>query len=493
MTDTGRRKEILILLLILAASFVVRMVFLHEPFERDEGTYAYIGQEILRGALPYRDVVDLKPPGIFYLYSLMIATFGSTVEGIRLFTACYGVATTFAVYLFGRSLFGALAGLLAALLFGLFASGPAIHGSSSNSEVFLLLPLVLSAFFVFRAAETGSRSRAVWGGILFGMAMLIKTVALPFAVLYAVYLLAGAKVAGWRERLTLLAWLAFPAIFVGAAVVAYFAAHGVLHDFIYWNTVFSKLFGTPPDMLLRFWLGLVASSEYLLLWVAGLLTACWLLVHRRERRDIFAVSLIPVSFLAVALPRWFAPHYFIVMVPSLAIVAGVGLAELWQRRGVASYLAIPVIALTLGYTVRVDYPYYFVYTADEVSLNKYGPNEDFPASVTIAEYLRQHTAPSDYIFQWGWEPELYFLANRRAPNKYIYSIVPGASEDPARAVAELKETLLARKPKYIVMQQDGPTTKHSAAPGFEAVSEVLARHYNLETLIGYGAVFRLKS
>jgi 4-amino-4-deoxy-L-arabinose transferase-like glycosyltransferase len=493
MIDRGMKKELLVLLLILAAALVVRLVFIHEPFERDEGTYAYIGQEILRGALPYRDVVDLKPPGIYYLYSLMIATFGNSVEGIRLFTACYAAATTFAVYLLARSLYGTLAALLASVLFGLFSSGPAIHGSSSNSEVFLLLPLVLGAYFVFRAAETGRRSLAAWGGFCVGMAVLIKTVALPFALFYAVYLFLTAKGAGWRERIALLACLVAPAVAVGVAVLAYFSANGALHDLVYWNTAFSKLFGTPPDLGVRLLLGLRASSEALFLWVVALPTACWLLARSRENRGIFVASLIPISFLAVALPRWFAPHYFIVMVPALAIASGVGLAELWQQRGKTFYLAIPVIALSLLYTIRMDYPYYFVYTADEVSLHKYGANENFPASVAIAEYLRERTAPDEYIYQWGWEPEIYFLASRRAPNKYIYSIAPAAAEDPARAVEELRETLLAKKPKYIVMQADGPTTKHSRAPGFAEISEILATHYTFDTVMGYGVIFRLKS
>lgn len=43
----------------------LRLCFLHEPLERDEGTYGAVAQAILRGDLPYRDAIDLKPPGAY--------------------------------------------------------------------------------------------------------------------------------------------------------------------------------------------------------------------------------------------------------------------------------------------------------------------------------------------------------------------------------------------------------------------------------------------
>src|ERR1043166_2581740 len=43
------------------------------PFGRDQGVFAYAGRVILRGGWPYRDVWDLKPPGIYYTYAAMLA------------------------------------------------------------------------------------------------------------------------------------------------------------------------------------------------------------------------------------------------------------------------------------------------------------------------------------------------------------------------------------------------------------------------------------
>ena len=42
-----RRRELFCLAAILLGAILLRMAFVHEPFERDEGLYAYLGQVIL--------------------------------------------------------------------------------------------------------------------------------------------------------------------------------------------------------------------------------------------------------------------------------------------------------------------------------------------------------------------------------------------------------------------------------------------------------------
>ncbi len=102
MTDVAykhieRRFEIALLLVIVFFSFVIRVPFLHEPPERDEGGYAYAGQEILRGAVLYKDVIEHKPPLLSYMYAGMFRLFGETSFAIKLFSSFYVLLTTMAV------------------------------------------------------------------------------------------------------------------------------------------------------------------------------------------------------------------------------------------------------------------------------------------------------------------------------------------------------------------------------------------------------------
>ena len=57
-------------------------------FGRDQGIYALVGEGLLHGKLPYRDLWDFKPPGIFFVYALAQGVFGKTMLAPRLLEVC---------------------------------------------------------------------------------------------------------------------------------------------------------------------------------------------------------------------------------------------------------------------------------------------------------------------------------------------------------------------------------------------------------------------
>ena len=42
------------------------------PIARDQATFCFIGQRLLEGKHLYLDLWDNKPPGIFYIYALIV-------------------------------------------------------------------------------------------------------------------------------------------------------------------------------------------------------------------------------------------------------------------------------------------------------------------------------------------------------------------------------------------------------------------------------------
>ena len=60
-------------LLIAGVLVLLRVPSLVQPMGADQGLYAYIGERILAGDLPYRDAWDQKPPTIHYTYAAMRA------------------------------------------------------------------------------------------------------------------------------------------------------------------------------------------------------------------------------------------------------------------------------------------------------------------------------------------------------------------------------------------------------------------------------------
>src|SRR5262245_33335446 len=73
----------LILLVVIAIVAGIRIRLLDVPFERDEGEYSYAGQLILQGIPPYKLVYNMKMPGTYCSYAVLMAIFGETVRGVH--------------------------------------------------------------------------------------------------------------------------------------------------------------------------------------------------------------------------------------------------------------------------------------------------------------------------------------------------------------------------------------------------------------------------
>ena len=68
-------------LAILAGALLLPSLFY--PLARDQGVFAYVGTLILKGGWPYRDVWEVKPPGIYYTYAAIIGCSGRSMGGVR--------------------------------------------------------------------------------------------------------------------------------------------------------------------------------------------------------------------------------------------------------------------------------------------------------------------------------------------------------------------------------------------------------------------------
>lgn len=488
-TTPVTRREILILGGILLLLVILRLVFLHEPFERDEGTYAYIGQEILRGAIPYRDMIEIKPPGVMYIYAAIVSLTGASLEGIRIITALYATLTCTVVFLTARRFNGSRAGLLAALLFAVYEGTPMLQGSSSNSEVFMLLPIAVATYYGLCWLDTGRRSFLGLSGLAMGVALLIKTVALPnLLVVGALIVWRGYSRRDFRRGALDMAAFGLPIASIFLGVYGYFWLKGALPDMVYWTFTFLKSYGAVPREVYwsRMLSGLLyVGREHVLLWAVALPTIGWLLVRERTSRAVLLAMAVPAAFLGLSLPGKFYPHYFIQLLPPLALVGGVGLARCWENRGLLRYLVLTGSLLLAGYSVMIDSPFYWQLTPDQVSIAKYDTDQ-FALARQVGNYLRARTRPDDYLLQWGWEPEIYFYADRRGITPYIADVLVGWSCNPPEAVRQVLQNLEDKQPRYVVMQLRALQTM-----GTQPIQEILGKYYFLETVIGEYGLFRL--
>src|ERR1043166_5347083 len=160
--------------LIMVGAAALRLPLLDVPLDRDEGEYAYVARLLLDGIPPFAEAHNMKMPGIYAVYSLLLTVFGSTHTAIHLGLLFANALSIALVFLLGRRLMDATAGVAAAATYALLTLSETVLGSAANAEHFVV-PLALSALVLLESARERSRpTRLLLAGLLLGLAVLVK-------------------------------------------------------------------------------------------------------------------------------------------------------------------------------------------------------------------------------------------------------------------------------------------------------------------------------
>src|SRR5205823_8857188 len=155
--------------LVLLLAFAIRFHLRNLPLERDEGEYAYAGQLMLQGIPPYKLAYNMKLPGTYAAYALIMAIFGQTTEGIRFGVLVVNLATIFLVFLLARKFGGPAAGVVAAATYALLSVSPSLLGFCGHATHFVLLPALAGILLLLRAIEEDRKFLFFCSGILLGL------------------------------------------------------------------------------------------------------------------------------------------------------------------------------------------------------------------------------------------------------------------------------------------------------------------------------------
>src|SRR4030095_5884077 len=114
---------------VLVLATMLRAPVASLPLERDEGEYAYIAQRWMAGDVPYRDVFDQKPPGIFAFYAAAFALGGESPAAVRFAAQLWIAAGLAALAALGARLFSPAVGIAAAITGLALVSDPSWLGN----------------------------------------------------------------------------------------------------------------------------------------------------------------------------------------------------------------------------------------------------------------------------------------------------------------------------------------------------------------------------
>ena len=204
------------------------------PMPNDSGFYAYFGEAILHGDIPYRDVWDDKPPLGYYLNAAGLLIFGQNRWGIWWSSVFWIFGCTVLNFLVSKKLFGSITAGITSAIFLLGLMSPELFEGGNLMEVYGLAPqlAIIGITYLFFTHQR-KPGYVVAIGVLTAISYLIKpsTVALGGASLLV---MAASSLNEWKIRETLKIGIGFLAGFLClvALVSLYWLLNGALYQFV---------------------------------------------------------------------------------------------------------------------------------------------------------------------------------------------------------------------------------------------------------------------
>lgn len=425
------------ILWIAGLVFLLRIPALYQHIiDIDETAFSEFASIILSGGIPYVDAVDNKPPLTYYFFYIVYAITGlKSLIPVHIITTFWVIITGLGVYFFGYKLSDNKTGLISALLFILMMHTYEPKYISTNGETLINFFLVISAYiFIFRNSTGKSNFFLhVVSGILLGLAVMTNYKAGVLAIAFVIHslvtgpFLSHNRLAAVKENFVKLTITGLSSFIPVAAFAVFFKYQGNLDEALFWGFMYN--FGYIES-------GKGAFSSLKIIWRTGyfiLLTLpAWLAAAKyisekaaqwRSSGQIrsgetdyshmaFLVLWLCFSIYGAAIGGRGYGHYFIQIVPPLAITAAAGYTFIDRyRKTFWLWLIIPVIVFTasridiLKTYELVNYPNY----KSEISFKKAG------------EYIKSLSAYEDKIYSWGWSTPIYYFSDRRSASRFIIS------------------------------------------------------------------------
>lgn len=410
----ARRRWMVVGLILLTAAFAIRGAQFGNPLIHvDENFYLLVGDRMLHGAVPYVDIWDRKPVGLFVLFAAIRLLGGDGIVQYQVVATLFAAGTALIIARMAAPMAGLKAGTVAGLIYLLMLG--LVGGSGGQAPVFYNLFVAGAALATLIATTEGKlsagrirRNGAVAMGLI-GVAMQVKYT----AVFEGVFLGLALMWASWRASGGRLDRLAVDAgIWIGLALAPtlvafyWYAWIGEADAFVYANFLsIGARSGAPPEELLR---RLAKAWKLLHLPVFAVVLAVVLQPWRRFQTGP-ATMKFALAWLAAAIVGYLAfgtyfDHYALPLFAPLALAC----ASLFIHRPYRLGLVAATLMLLSGAI------------ANGVVIHKMHLKRGSQAEMTaMVEAIRPRLKGCLYV--WNGDPMLYHLTGSCLPTRYPFA------------------------------------------------------------------------
>lgn len=442
-------------LVIMLVTFGFRATQFGNPLAGlDDQFYLLVGDRMWSGALPYLDIWDRKPAGLFLLYAAIRVLPGDGIVAYQMVGTLFLALTGAVVARISLAVLPWRAAVLAGLM--VVGYGTILGCGFGEAPIFYDLLTAVAGMWVLAMREGPQEERLDWRApaamLLCGASLTLKTSAVFESICFGLMLLHQDSRCASSTRVRRAALYLACGLAPTLALALFYWWQGGLDEFLFANfrSPFLRTGGTAPDSFGRL-------AGILLLMTPLTVPAITEWRHIPPgRRGFLGVWLVAGFISYVAIGRFYE-HYALPLVTPLALIAAYG----FRNRLVAVLAVVPVIFLL--WTAPMGY-------AD-------GTRRDRADIAALVNALPSSVS-TECLFIYEGPLILYHLSQACLPGRYVFSghftehEEEGALERP---MADILRETLARRPAAIVsypLGSDGPLTEND-----RILATTLARLY----------------
>lgn len=439
------RKDLIAGAAIVLAAFAIRCVLFGDPLIHvDENFYLLVGDRMLHGALPYVDIWDRKPVGLFLLFAGIRLLGGDGIVQYQVVATLFAAATGLVIARIAAPMAGRLAGVIAAIVYLLLLglSGGAGGQAPVFYNLFVAGAALATLTVVTRDAPSESAVRRL-GAVamtLVGIALQIKYTAVFEGVFFGLVL----TWTSWcvsrrpgRVAVDVLLWVGL-ALAPTALALAYYAWRGQAEAFAYANflSIGARSTADAGELLHRLGKAWRVLQLPVLAVALSMLLRPWRAFPRGRAIFRFTLAWLAAAMIGYLLFGTYFDHYALPLFVPLAAAAAPLFAYRRRRLGlVAAGLILAFGAVAYGVVVH------------KMKLKRGGQRE----MAAMVDAIRPRLTNCLYV--WNGDPVLYHLTGSCLPTRYPFAgHLNLQRENGAIGADQMTEVrrILAGRPRVIV-------------------------------------------
>jgi hypothetical protein len=445
----------------------------------DEQFYLVVGERMLQGAVPFVDIWDRKPIGIFLIFAATRLLGGDGIIEYQIVATIFAGLTAFLIAAMAQRFANPRGATLAGCTYLVWLV--VFDGAGGQTPVFYNALMAGAGALAMQALQIGSSSRRAFALTTVAMLLVGLALQIKYSAVFEGMFFGCALLWRWtRDPAGLQTGAVATAAWVGAALLptvavwARYAFHGFGSVFVYANflSIFDRS-GWPAATLVRRLAGIVALAS-------PLLFCAWLehgSVRREQTDDALVARRFAFGWLAAALGGivvfgTYFTHYFLPALVSLCLVCATLLGD--PEAAVSATVAGRRRAISFAWFVALSAAAILALSVPK----RIASRGSGTAIRDVAAAIESKRTGCMLVFDG--EPILYHLTDActvttRFPNHLNDATERGATGiDPSTEIARI----FAVERPDILVASDKPDPRYNAET-LGAVREAIRRHYRL--------------